>query len=412
MRAILLTSIFLAGCSSCSQKNNSSDAGTGDTGTDSDTDVDTDSDTETYSTDAGPWDWQDIPSEGDCGPGCDQLTFTHSVRQGEWDVWDNLLACSSLTEEGTRIILIDVEEKKYLVIPDVYPEHPITAMENGAFHPAVYQEEVRYILAYESGSGLRQEMISVDLGAKTQTVIWGRDEPGTQEWGALVNSVDSYGSKTVSRAGCGDPQTYSLCLYEEPWPSSGDVLIADSYGLGNSLWGDVVVFMDVRELPEDITGYRFSTQQFFNVADENDGDEHQSLPRIYGSTVAYMDFRYGSGTPTGSWEHAAVFVKDIEGESVVEVTDGSAIAAFPDINDDVVVWLDWRHCSDPQDVGDSTCAEVYGYNLTSQNVVRVTDLPGRLKERPRIWGERAFLDMQKLSGYNALYMFSLPDGLK
>ena len=123
MRLLLLVAFsILMGCSSCSSNGGSGpDAGTdtgtgtgGDTDTDADIDTDTDTDTDTFVSDAGPWDWTDLPDSGDCGPGCAQLTYSHEVRFEEWDVWGDFLV---FVEEDMRSVLVDTENRKQLVIP-------------------------------------------------------------------------------------------------------------------------------------------------------------------------------------------------------------------------------------------------------------------------------------------------------
>ena len=56
--------------------------------------------------------------------------------------------------------------------------------------------------------------------------------------------------------------------------------------------------------------------------------------------------------------------------------------------------------------------EIYGYDVATETEARITELPGRPKAHPRIWGDRVFVDMQTLAGGNAIFMFDLPEALR
>jgi beta propeller repeat protein len=418
MRHAPFVLIALLALEAACSRNGSGDAGL-DAGTDLDTDSDADADSDVDSDadgdtdsntgpiDAGSWEWQDNPTGDDCGPGCKQMTFSGSIREFEWDVWDRYIVYSGKSiGEGTLVKVTDIQTNRHMTIPDVHPDNPIVAQNNAAFIPVVYMHTMHYNYWQNTIDPYWEEIVRVDLDKKQQEVIWKRKPMSSI--GAVMSYMDVYGSRVISKAGCGDPESFSLCVYEEPWPSEGEVLWPDTYGLANSIWGDILVFLDTRNPPEDITGYNFQTKEFFNIADENGGDEYQSLPRIQGNRVVYMDFRFGSGTPTGSWEHAAIFMKDLSTGDTVQITDGAAIASYPDIYGDIVVWTDYRNCSNPQDKNDIFALDVYGYNLKTKTEFRVTNAPDRLKANPRIWGDKVFLDMAKDGGGNAIYMFDLP----
>ncbi len=141
---LCLVSWLLLGCTSCSENGNN-DTGTVDSDTDSDSDTDTDSDTDadtetetvtTQISDAGPWDWEDLPESEDCGPACEQLTFGEVVRSQEWDVWADLL---TYKDETRTTNVIDIANRKHLLIPNIHPEFPIgTLKDSFTFYPVVY----------------------------------------------------------------------------------------------------------------------------------------------------------------------------------------------------------------------------------------------------------------------------------
>ncbi|MFO8074210.1 MAG: hypothetical protein R6V85_20300 [Polyangia bacterium] len=172
------------------------------------------------------------------------------------------------------------------------------------------------------------------------------------------------------------------------------------------MWKSRLVCMDLyTDPPDDICGYDLDTLETFTVTDD---DEYQIWPRIHEDRVVWQDFRLGPGAPTGSWEGSAIFTKDLSTENVLQVSDGAAIAAFPDVFGDRIVWLDYRHCDDPTDQYDFDNVEVYGYNLETGVEFRVTELPGRPKNIPRIWNGVVLAEMQTLDGGVGIFEFDLP----
>ncbi|MFO8070636.1 MAG: hypothetical protein R6V85_02065 [Polyangia bacterium] len=403
LAGLLLAGLLVGACSSCSGPGADPDGGP-DSGGDMDSDIDTG--TGTYKTDAGPWDWEDLPPGEDCGPGCEQIAITEHIEPREWDVWDDHLVFMELSTK--RIQVIDTEEKKGLSIPDVYPDHPIIPGQNGTHSPVIFDSSVVYYLWILETGFERISYVHTDLQNFTQEIIWETDEsPEGPSW---IPEFDVYDSRIASDSGgsCGGASSVlAACLREQPWPSEGEPLNDCSFGI--SVWGNRIVCIDTTSPPDDITAYDLDTKQPFPITDD---DEYQIFPRIHEDLVVWQDFRLGAGEPTGSWEHCAIFVKDLGTGDTTQITDGAAIAAYPDVHGDVVVWQDYRHCDDPQDKNDFDNVEIYGYNLATETEARITSLPGRPKVHPRVWGDRVFVDMQTLEGGNAIFVFDLPDGLR
>ncbi|MFO8070654.1 MAG: hypothetical protein R6V85_02155, partial [Polyangia bacterium] len=88
---------------------------------------------------------------------------------------------------------------------------------------------------------------------------------------------------------------------------------------------------------------------------------------------------------------------------------GEWIACYPDVHGENIIWLDYRACDNPNNVNNFSCAEIWGYNLSTEQEFQVTDLPGRAKQTPRVWGDKVYVHMMKEDpSEDAIYRFDLP----
>ena len=200
--------------------------------------------------------------------------------------------------------------------------------------------------------------------------------------------------------------TNDLCHFPLPAPSTPEVIIPGTYGSHNSIWGDVVVWT-LALTNNDIRGYDFSTQQFIEVTDD-DSTEHQLAARIQGDRVVYQDLRFGDSDPMGNWNHSAIFMYEISTGTTTQITNGAWIAAYPDVYDNIIIWADYRDSADPNDKNSLSGVEIWGYNIDTTTEFKITNLPGRVKTTPRIWGDKVFVAMYKATSGDAIYMFDLP----
>ncbi len=372
-------------------------------------DTDKETSTESDTILAAPWEWQDNPASEDCGPGCRQVTFEHSVRENEWDIWDNLLVYS---DSWWRVFVVDLENDKFLQIPDVHPEYasrPDRTSDSRALNPAVYHQMVYYTLGVDT-SPYTHEIIRADLSTNEQMVIWERQLPydNVEDGYHSPMGVDAYGDRVVSESGAGNPLFWTLSVFEPPWPTEGRALIDDrNFGAFNSLWEETLVFWELADgFVENIKGYDFGKEAFFAVTDDS---EYQFTPRIHKRRVVYMDLRLGESDTRGNWEHGAVFMKDLDTGEVTRITGGETLAAYPDIHDDIIVWMDYRDCDNPNNKDDHSHIEIWGYDLRTETEFQITDLPDWPKGFPRVWEDKVYVHMfREFAGGNAIYQFDLP----
>jgi hypothetical protein len=420
----LLAAALLAGaCSGCNNNNGASPDGSTDTGTETETDTGTETesetDTSTWVSDAGPWEWEDNPPGEDCGPGCRQLTFTNKVKAGWWDVWgDYLVYRPDGVGERDHLFLVDMVNNRRMKIPSIF--EPVGSAYSGVMSPTIFENRIYYSLMIYGQSLPTRQLVRVDVEEKTQTILYTETKSGDNDFQAL-NYLDAYGDQVVSQAGCGTeaPHGYSLCLFDvSSVPAIVNTLIDDDYGNHNSLWDGVLVFTDSRPGHFDITGYDIATQQFVPITDD---DYCQFSPRINGHNVVYGDTRFGTAQDCvmGNRNHEAVFVYDLDTQERTQLTNAQWIAGEPDIWNEIVIWMDYRGCANPNDVQDFSNIQIWGYNLETQTEFRITDLPAdawpnRPKATPRIWGYEVYVDMTTISPdtYNSIFVFDLPDGAR
>ena len=370
-----------------------------DSASDTNTDMDAGKDTGT----SDPWIWTDNPASEDCGTGCVRLTFEDSVREQQWDIWEDKLVYA---DWWARVFVIDIPNRKTLQIPDVYSEYYSSTDGTStllALEPTIYENNVYYSVGV-SADPYRDEIVHVDLSMSTQDIIWQRDNPDSNYF--LPRELDAYENHLVTSGSTGDPTTRALGYHEAPWPSTGEVLIDRTYGGCNSLWEDTLVFWELDGTRENIRGYDFSKKAFFSVTDD---EEYQYVPRIHKRRVVYMDLRLGESNTKGTWEHGAIFMKDLDSGEVTQITDGTSIASYPDIYDDIVVWMDWRGCAEPNNKSDLSAIEIWGHNLKTGKTFQITDLPEYQKGFPRIWEDKVYVQMFQ-GNKNGIYQFELPDG--
>lgn len=407
--------LLLSGCSGCSENGGASPDGGLDSGTDTDADTDSETDTSTWVSDAGDWEWEDNPPGEDCGPSCTQLTFTKEVKPIYWDVWGEHLAYRpDGPDERDYLYLVDIANKKRMKIPSAFESSG--AEYSTVYYSALDEDYLYYSLNIYPSPSVRQ-LVRVDWESKTQTILLSESSGGEN-----LAYLDVYADRLVSQAGCGsDPAENTLCLFDvSTVPAGVQTLIDEGYGNYNSIWDNVLVFTDSRPgLTFDITGYDIGTEEF--IAITSDEEYTQLSPRIQGRKVVYGDLRFGTNQDgvMGDHNHQALFVYDLDTQAHIQITSGDWIAAYPDIWHEIVVWMDYRDCSQPNNINNFSNVQIWGYNLNTEQEFKITNLPDeawpeRPKEHPRIWGYKIFVDMAHSSPdiENAIYMFDLPEGAR
>ena len=411
-----LVGLALSACSSCgSGGGGAHDAGpdtSADTDTDSDTDNDTDSDIDTDAdtdsdtlSDAGPWEWTDLPPSEDCGSGCQQLTYSGGVRDREWDVWDNFLVFNTV---DSKIGVVDILNRKQLMVPVPVEECNSPDIDCYGQYPSIYQNYVYYGLL--ANSPHRSILVRADITSHSQELWYSTVDTDEDGWESIIYT-DVYDNRITSTGGCDNGSVNELCYFNLAAPGEATALTGSLYGGRASLWGDVAVLgtYDHEGDTFDVEGYNFVSSEFFYITHDA---ETQIYPKFQGNTAVYMDLRFGDNLLSGDWNHAAVFAYDLSTYETKQITNAEWIAAHPDVYDSIVVWQDFRASSDPNNAMSFDGVEIWGYNMITETEFQITNLPGRPKQTPRIWGDKVFVHMSIASGGDGIFMFDPPDGSK
>jgi hypothetical protein len=348
-------------------------------------------------TDAGPWEWEDQPAGEDCGPGCKQITFSEKVRPPEWDVWEDYLVF--VDGDTRRLWLVDMPEGKQLKVPainpELAPEPPLIT--NGFFWPSLYQSRLLFGWWTSFNVPLTQRQVFFDASNTVLEV--------TADWGGGYQ--DQHGDIFVYEGSYqGNPDDRRVFVSRKSEPCTTTVVVKN-YCVNCAIWENTIVWVG-RLTPDspasDIRAYDLDSSEFIAVTSD---DYYQLRSRIHERRIVYHDLRFGDNNPLGNWNHSAVFLYDLDTQQTTQIAGGDWIACYPDVHGDIVVWQDYRACDDPNSVYNFSCAEIWGYNLATQTEFQVTNIPGRAKQMPRVWGGYVYVDMVKPGG-GAIYRFDLP----
>jgi len=61
--------------------------------------------------------------------------------------------------------------------------------------------------------------------------------------------------------------------------------------------------------------------------------------------------------------------------------------------------------------GSGRCVEIFGLNLATQVTAQVSNFPNK-KAFPRLWGDRAFIQMYYAPGKFGIFSFDIPEELR
>jgi hypothetical protein len=384
------------------------------TGTVEDTNTTSESNTNTGDTTSdAKWVWEDLPQGEDCGEGCRQISFSEGVRSEQWDVSDSFLVYNgtgSVDTTGSQehlLRIVDTSTLKHLAIPNVHPEFDTNAYGTGL--PTVY-DGIIYYAWEERGRNANYgyiDMVSANIADHKQSVIKRIVNVDTEYGGIKWAELDAGSYGLATQGGCGDPTTYNLCYFTYTDPMNPRELVPD-YGSHNTFFEGKIVYYTG---DYDIHLYDLATNKVVKITDDQH-ETSQLMARMHGKKVVYQDLRFGTGDGMGNWNHSAVFLYDLDTKETQQVSGGDWIACYPDVHNDVVVWLDYRACTNPNDINQFRCAQVWGKNIKT-GVEKQISAIARPKDFVRVWDNRVYVHMMRQDPkFDGIFMFDLSVDLK
>ncbi|MCP4676035.1 MAG: hypothetical protein GY854_11120 [Deltaproteobacteria bacterium] len=374
-----------------------------DTGADSDSDIDTDgdSDTDTDHTcapDSEYLKWIPNPSGIDCGPGCRQLTFEEINPVVEWAASEDYVAGAAIS--GDRPLIVDNKKDCHAFV--IHPEY--NGKNNAFSYPWFFEKKVLFDIKIYSDSTFEKEIAVYDFNANNWKRYLAQNE--TTDNRTIYRYPSFYGDKIAYMHSEQKPNDkYKQINLFDMKTQSINLISAPHRSVQRSrIEGDFVVWEDVTFVPTDIYAHRISTARTWNLSDN---DKDQFYPRIDNGRVVWTDLRKGVGSYWGEYEHADIYMYDLNEEKLVQITDQRWIQAYPDISGDRIVWQDSRACNNPYTEFDFSNIDVWMYDLKTGKEHQISSNPGA-EERPQIVGDKVFYrGAVPGESYNAIFVQDL-----
>jgi beta propeller repeat protein len=159
----------------------------------------------------------------------------------------------------------------------------------------------------------------------------------------------------------GNPDVYGYDLST----STEFQIKADIYYQSNpAIFGDIVVYDDDRNGNVDIYGYNLLTGKEFQIT-SNNSDQYYAA--IYKNIVVWVDERNAVRREEliPGIENFDVYGYNLETDHEFPVTTASNDQVFPVIYEDIVVWEDYRNCTERELLGNvvKVNSDIYGCRL-------------------------------------------------
>jgi len=151
-----------------------------------------------------------------------------------------------------------------------------------------------------------------------------------------------------------------------------------------SIWNQVVAFQAIKGIPVnntrlDIGVCNLQLMKCF----WNEGSSDRKLPRLYGDTIVWQDYRFfnTSDPDYTKWRNVEIFSLNIENGEELRITDAQYQQMEPDIFGEYIVWRDNRFWEQ---------TEVFLYNISTRNESNITNHSShqwtpRVGERGTVW---------------------------
>jgi hypothetical protein len=368
-----------------------------------DADADFDPDAEDHEIDADidlpapvPMDLEEKPRERDgmeCGPGCRQVSFAESVWSERYDVSENYLIYQAGNLTHRWLIVVDLlTMREYQLLDcniDFDCSTPSVFGITTVFSTSLFSSSREWTLwRYDIGDLERYPLVQRRMSERSRPMM---------DIDVSENSVAWYDS-AIAMAGL-----YAMNLEGGEVTSLTDehcVCYADS-----ALHGRQVVYQGWQ------TGFRDIWVVDIDTLDErnlNESGAPQFDPAFDGRWVVWADGRNDpSADPVLMRVNPDLYGMELPDGPEEELCVHPAIQTYPDVQDGLVVWEDFRNSADPNDYeAFDANIDIYLLDLESRMELQVTSLPGK-ERRPRLQDRRLFFVAPDLIGQQSIFMVDL-----
>jgi hypothetical protein len=355
----------------------------------------------------------------DCGPGCKEVTFLPGARQclsfgdpfgadGNYLTTAMCIPAGPSTTRRCFQTYVNLATSKAYAFGSMFSVTSFTCAGNGV----VSQGQIAYAIG---GGRTTDEHVTeirlFDIATQTERRLWSgsgvsqADIPLSLTFaGQNLGSIMSPGCPACTTAFA---QPLAGGDRSQIYPPAGQ----DTGGLGNLRASYPYAALDDSTRFQPTLGLEvvaLDLRQPDQPIDLSNAVGDQWRPRISGTRVVWMDTRNDLTHDYSNYRNSDIYLKDIVTREERAICTDPAQQDNPDIEGDLVVWLDCRHMSNPTPGPyGGACQEPYVYNLTTGVATPVQMNSALYRDALRINGGRLFLQATDWVNPPQIYMIDL-----
>lgn len=339
----------------------------------------------------------------DCGLGCKQITFGGSLASGDYSVQGDYLIYSFYPGGyASSVVLVDLDSGVEYLIDE--------CNDYWCAYPAISGADVVYVTSPHSDDVL-QSIWHYRIGDAERTALTRRR---MTDRGRSTREIDLHEDTAV--------------WYDSAVPMAGLYAMSTSGGpvtsltpltcpcyAGPRVWGRQVVYQGWQEGFSNVYLVDIDTLEERNLTYEEYELTGQAIlqdfPAFDGEWVVWKDSRNDpSDNPDGDPFNSDIYGTRLPFGPQEPLCLDPSIQTWPDVNQGIAVWADFRNAEDPNDFTDrpDSDVDIYMLDLETRVEQQVTSLPG-FEHGPRVWGHRVFFTADDLIGQRAVFMVDLEE---
>jgi hypothetical protein len=286
-------------------------------------------------------------------------------------------------DDRLRLHLVDTEKNKRVILTSPFKDEAFgmdALKKTHSGHMYLHEGSI-YMMLWSIEGGLKvSRFVKYDIEKSVYSTL----SKSSAAYDYDVNNpasgvVDYYypivdGNYAVFGDGCDvDPYTPYLCLFDMNTKKKKMIV---KTGGAFKFRGNIIVWPEeggerYRWYPR---AYDIEKGTFLEI--NRDDNYWQAWPETDGKKIVYQDLRYGSNDIDGSWGHSVVMLYDLETGKTQQVTDKENTSIYPQVQDDMVIWFDYRNASNPYDALAQTGVEIRMKNMKTgeeKTLVKIHD---------------------------------------